>query len=374
MKIPKFLSVEKGLENSVAGERLIRTQKNVDILNSQSPIPGYREGKKFLHLSSKRGQVMHPCASMNEEYICCNVQVLDTVSNCLSDCSYCFLQNYLNDGRIKVVGDTDAVMKEVQEKTAAEPWRFFRIGTWELGDSLMLESLTGVASELVEAFVSIKNAVLELKTKSNSVEGLLDLNHGGRTVIGWSLNPQAVISSEEHGTADLDSRLRAMEKVAKAGYLVALHFDPMIIHNGWECGYGDLVSQVSQAVPSERIAWISIGSLRFNPEMKKTIEDNFPASRITAAEMILGDDGKVRYVKPLRLELYHLIYNAIQKQLSKDIMTYLCMERWDVWKRVFGYYPESTDHQDYLFAESLYSRFPGLVHQSPNLSLYGPQT
>ena len=115
----------------------------------------------------------------------------------------------------------------------------------------------------------------------------------------------------------LDSRLRAMEKVAKAGYLVSLHFDPMIIHNGWEHGYEDLVSQVSQAVPAESIAWISVGSLRFNPEMKKTIEDNFPASRITSAEMILGDDGKVRYVKPLRLELYHLIYNAIQKQLNQ---------------------------------------------------------
>ena len=374
MKMPKSLSVEKGLENSVAGERLIRTQENVEILNSQPPIPGYREGKRYLHLSSKRGQVMHPCASMNKEYICCNVQVLDTVSNCLADCSYCFLQNYLNDGRIKVVGDTDGVMKEVKEKTEAEPWRFYRIGTWELGDSLILESLTGVAAELVEAFVSIENAVLELKTKSDSVEGLLDLNHGGRTVIGWSLNPQAVITSEEHGTAGLDSRLRAMEKVAKAGYLVALHFDPMIIHKGWKCGYEDLVRQVSQAVPAERIAWISIGSLRFNPEMKKTIEDNFTGSRITSAEMVLGDDGKVRYVKPLRLELYHLIYNAIQKQLSKDIMTYLCMERWDVWKRVFGYYPKSTDHQDYLFAESLYSRFPGLVHQSPNLSLYDPQT
>ncbi|MEE8423204.1 MAG: DNA photolyase, partial [Thermodesulfobacteriota bacterium] len=295
-------------------------------------------------------------------------------SNCLSDCSYCFLQNYLNDGRIKVVGDTDAVMKEVKEKTEAEPWRFYRIGTWELGDSLILEPLTGVASELVEAFVAIKNAVLELKTKSDDINGLLDLNHGGRTVIGWSLNPQAVISSEEHGTADLDGRLRAMERVAKAGYLVSLHFDPMIVHNGWEQGYEDLVSQVSQAVPGESIAWISVGSLRFNPEMKKTIEGNFPASRITSAEMILGNDGKMRYVKPLRLGLYRLICKAIQKHLDKDIMTYLCMERWDVWKRIFGYSPRSSGHLDYIFTASLYKRFPVLVHQAPDLSLYDPQT
>jgi spore photoproduct lyase len=374
MKMPRFLSVEKGLENSAVGNKLKNAGEKLQVLDSHSPVDGYREGKRYLHLTSKRGETMHPCASMSAEYICCNVQVLETVSNCLSDCSYCFLQNYLNDGRIKVVGDTDAVIKEVKEKTEAEPWRFFRIGTWELGDSLVLETLTGTASLLVEAFASIPNVVLELKTKSDDVNGLLDLNHGGRTVIGWSLNPQAVISSEEHGTADLDSRLKAMERVVKAGYLVSLHFDPMIIHNGWEHGYENLISQVSQAVPAESIAWISVGSLRFNPEMKKTIEDNFPASRITSAEMILGDDGKMRYVKPLRLGLYHLIYNAIQKHLNKDIMTYLCMERWDVWKRIFGCSPRSSGHLDYIFTASLYKRFPKLVHQAPDLSLYDPQT
>jgi spore photoproduct lyase len=374
MKTLKYFSIEQGMQRSIAGARLLKTQKDVHIADSQSPITDYREGKKFLHLSSKRGQVMHPCASLSAEYVCCNVQVLDTVSNCMSDCSYCFLQNYLNDGRIKVVGDTGAVMDDVRKRTDAEPWRFFRIGTWELGDSLILESLTGTASELVEAFVPIKNAVLELKTKSASVSGLLNLNHDGRTVVGWSLNPQAVIRREELKTADLDSRLKAMEQVVRAGYLVSLHFDPMIIHEGWENGYHDLVSQVAQVVPAERIAWISIGSLRFNPEMKKTIESNFTGSHITAEEMVLGADGKVRYIKPLRIALYHLIYDSILKFFGKNHMTYLCMVRWDVWKRIFSYYPSSIGHLDYLFAESLHNRFPQLVHQVPVLSLYDPQT
>lgn len=329
--------------------------------------------KKSIYLSAKRGAVMRPCASLSSEYLCCNVQVLETVSNCPFECSYCFLQNYLNDGRMKVIGDTGAVLQEVREKIKAEPRRFFRIGTWELGDSLALEPFTGAASELVEAFASLPNAVLELKTKSSSVEGLLDLRHGGRTVIAWSLNPQAVIQSEEHGTADLDSRLQAMGKVAEAGYLIAAHFDPMIVHPGWEQGYADLARRVFQAVPAERIAWISIGSLRFNPEMKKTIEDHFPDSRITASEMIPGPDGKVRYVKPLRLALYGLLYDAIRRYGPKDGLVYLCMERWDVWKRVFGDHPQSIGHLDYRITESLYMRYPGLVHQAPDRSLYDPQ-
>ncbi len=59
-----------------------------------------------------------------------------------------------------------------------------------------------------------------------------------------------------------------------------------------------LVKQTFDTAPPDRIAWISIGSLRFNPEMKKEIENNYPDSRLTCAEMVLGDDSKVRYVKP----------------------------------------------------------------------------
>jgi spore photoproduct lyase len=147
----------------------------------------------------------------------------------------------------------------------------------------------------------------------------------------------------------------------------------MITYPDWELGYAGLVRQVFQAIPAERIAWISIGSLRFNPEMKKTIEDNFPGSRITVAEMILGPDGKVRYVKPIRLSLYRRMYETIHRYGLEDNLVYLCMERWDVWKRVFGDYPVSIGHLDYLITESLYKRYPGLVHQAPDRSLYDPQ-
>ena len=60
-----------------------------------------------------------------------------------------------------------------------------------------------------------------------------------------------------------------MHKTFRAGYLIGLHFDPMILYEGWEEGYEALARQVFEAVKPERVAWISIGSLRFNPEMKK---------------------------------------------------------------------------------------------------------
>jgi spore photoproduct lyase len=297
------------------------------------------------------------------------VKVLGSVSNCPVDCSCCYLQKYLNEGPIKVVDDIDALMREVRSNIEREPHRLFRIGTWELGDSLALEEKSGQAAGLIRGFSELENAILELKTKSDSVDTILDIDHRQRTVVSWSLNTEYVIDHEEHGTATLERRIEAMSRVADAGYLVGAHFDPMILHDGWEDGYKRLLSMVFEAVPPERFAWISMGSLRFNPEMKKMMENNFPESRLTSAEMVPGDDNKVRYVKPLRIGMYKHLYNELRRYTGPECLIYLCMERWDVWDRVMGFCPDSPEHLDYLFAESLYKRY-GLTAEPPLRKFY----
>jgi spore photoproduct lyase len=317
----------------------------------------YRDGKNNILAIPKKGNVMDTCATFNEKYICCRVHVLKSVQNCPFECSYCFLQNYLNDGTTKTVEDIEILMQEVKTRIGAEPDRMFRIGTWELGDSLALEKKTGQAAALIKEFSELDNALLELKTKSDCVDSILGLDHKGKTVISWSLNTEYVIENEEHKTSSLDKRLDALHKVAKAGYMTGLHFDPMILHANWEAGYKTLVQKVFKSLTPDRIAWISIGSLRFNPEMKKKIENNYPESRITCQEMVIGNDAKMRYVKPLRVSMYKLLYNELKKYVSPVNLVYLCMERWDVWDKVFGYRPDSIGHLDYMFAKSLYDRY-----------------
>jgi spore photoproduct lyase len=332
----------------------------------------FRDGKDGYQSVEKRGETLGVCATFNKEYLCCNVHVLRSVHNCPFECSYCFLQNYLTDGLTKVVGETAGLMSDVKEKTGNNPDRFFRIGTWELGDSLALESRTGQAAGLIQEFASLENAVLELKTKSDRVDSILGIKHGNRTVVSWSLNTEHVISEEERGTASLEKRIKAMKRAYQAGYLIGLHFDPMIIHDGWKREYEKAVDNIFSAVSPDRVAWISIGSLRFNPEMKRKIENNYPESGITSAEMVAGDDAKVRYVKPLRFEMYRHLYSVLKKHITEENLVYLCMERWDVWEKVFGWWPESIEHLDYIFAKSLYNRY-GLGVRPPLYEDYNPR-
>ena len=82
------------------------------------------------------------------------------------------------------------------------------------------------------------------------------------------------------------------------------------------------------------------------------MEHHFPGSDLTAAEMVLGDDNKMRYVKPLRLAMYEHVLSCLSDYCGSDLsplngfseakpLFYFCMERWDVWHH-FGASPLLT--------------------------------
>ena len=140
--------------------------------------------------------------------MCCNYLVVELASNCPMDCSYCFLQDYLADAPLLTAyTNVDDALAEIDAVLRAHPERSFRIGTGELSDSLALDPITDLSRLLVPFFAARRNAVLELKTKTDCVEGLLELDPRGRVVVSWSVNAAAVIERDEPGTATLAERL-----------------------------------------------------------------------------------------------------------------------------------------------------------------------
>lgn len=364
----RFKSVT--IHPEVADSALSRRFGNEADFGPSPKVSDYRQGKKHLFLGPKQGDIFHICASLDPRYICCSTHVISHISNCPFECTYCFLQNYLTDTTLSVVADTSAILEEIRRRASLQPWRLFRIGTWELGDSLAVRPLNYAAVELVSGFKKNPNCILKLRTKSAEVEPLLDIDHGGKTVVSWTVNPPRIIAGEEIGTASLDARLQAMSQTAEAGYPVGLHFDPMIFFPGWEKAYETLIRDIFSAVAPGQVIWISIGSLRFNPEMKRKIENNYPASKITAQEMILGDDNKFRYIRPVRVRMYRHLLDILRQNAADECFTYLCMERWNVWEEIFGKFPSSIGHLDYLMAKSVWKRFPGIPACCPEKKRY----
>ena len=112
------------------------------------------------------------------------------------DCSYCFLQEYLADNpAFQVYANYADSFDELDRLCANAPGRSFRVGTGELADSLAFDSLTGISRDLIDFFATRENLTLELKTKTDEIENLLDVDPRGRVLVSWTLSPDAVYRS-----------------------------------------------------------------------------------------------------------------------------------------------------------------------------------
>lgn len=291
-------------------------------------------GKRNLILTAHKGLAFKPCQGISRENLCCNYRVMDLVSGCPMDCSYCILQSYLaNNPTTTIYVNVEDVLNEVARFLAAHPKKFFRIGTGELSDSLALDYLTEFSSVLIPFFASKQNAMLELKTKTVAIDHLLNLEHKGRTVIAWSVNTPGIIASEERGTASLDERLAAATKAAAAGFGVAFHFDPIILtHNANLDSYLDVVDKIFETVTARQISWISLGLLRYPPDLSEIARKRFPETKIFTGELVPAGN-KMRYLRFIREAAYKPLWDKLISKIPPHKL-YLCMETETVWEKI----------------------------------------
>jgi spore photoproduct lyase len=305
-------------------------------LLNNAPDP-HAAGKRTLLLSRYSGRFMKECPGSGAE-LCCNYFVLNYASNCHLECTYCVLQSYLNNPALTIFTNIEQLMMEVRDRLCAAPDRSFRIGTGELADSLALDDVTQFSRRLAPFFGTLPNATLELKTKSDCVANLQGLDHRGRTIVSWSLNPRKIIDSEELKTASLDRRLEAARRCQQWGYRVGFHFDPLIHYDGWEQGYEETVRELFERVDPAQVAWISLGGLRFTPHLRDIVRRRFPKSKIPYGEFVPGHHGKLRYFRPIREAMYGAMKRWIE-QYAPQVFVYLCMESRIAWERGFGCAP-----------------------------------
>ncbi|PIE67679.1 MAG: DNA photolyase [Deltaproteobacteria bacterium] len=295
--------------------------------------------KEILCLTRNKGGFLKPCPG-TREYTCCGYQILHIASFCTMDCSYCILQSYFHPPLLQYFvnrEDLDADLSRLfnQNKTS-------RVGTGEFTDSLIWEPWTDLTEYLVNRFAAQDHCVLELKTKTVDIDRLQKMDHRRRTIASWSLNTPVVIKTEERRTASLTARLKAAAKCQQWGYPLAFHFDPMVLYPGCETDYHQVVKQLFRYVSAENITWISLGTFRFMPALKPIIANRFPRSKIIYGEFITGLDNKMRYFKPLRIDLYRRMVQWIKDE-APDVTVYYCMEDEAVWTETMGFFPPPED-------------------------------
>ena len=357
---PEILLLEEGVEEyPLAQEVLSRLPdiprqkfQDISMLTQQmksSQYDVFGEGKKRLALSRFKGSFLKKCPGISPGMVCCNYYVVNLAKNCIYDCSYCFLQDFLGNNPMQVAYvNVEDLLVELEEVFTQYPDRNFRVGTGELTDSLALDAIVPYTAYLLPFFNQQSNAVLELKTKSDQIANLLDHSDPTNIIVSWSLNPQTVIDQEEKGTPSLVQRLESAKACLDKGYRIGFHFDPIILIPGWEDAYQQLVNILCDSLPIAKVEWVSLGSFRYRPSLKSIIKNRHPQTHLFTSEHLPSKDGKFRYLRPLRNHAYKTIRGYLKSRLE-ELNIYICMETQEIWEGVTGKTPRSDEKLDQFF-------------------------
>lgn len=310
----------------------------------------FDRSKKNIYICNFKGEFFKKCPGANKRMACCNYFVLNLGLQCNMNCSYCYLQSFINTPTMTIFANIDQALDELDELVKDFGAMSVRIGTGEVIDSLSLDPLTLYSRKLIEFFKTRKNLLLEFKTKSDHVDQFLDMDHAGNVIVSWSVNPQYIITSEEHGTASLERRLFAAQKCVAKGFKLSFHVDPVIWHPEWEMNYGELVDAICENFKPTDIPYVSLGALRFQPEQRFIMKERFSmASHVNRAEMFEGRDGKLRYDQDLRNEMFKFIVDRFKAHDSKWNV-FLCMESPETWLSTYEAMPRKVEGLEDLFS------------------------
>jgi len=299
-------------------------------VNGERGMDKLMEERNVLLLRDRKSpfieQFQHPLGR------CAKFYKLTAYHNCNFWCGYCYL--YLTF-RVCPVSthfvNYDRMFKDIEKfdrQNIPDALRVLNLG--ELGDPLAVDDVTGLSEQLVPFMPAhAPHTKLLFLTKSDCVRNLLEMKHGGQTIVSFSVNTDKVWQYLEHRTPAPTDRLKAARKVQDAGYEVRLRIDPVVRYSTWEKDYRRLTEMIFDHVEPSRI---TIGEYRPAEGLSSHIKTRLPESSLLKVNgSLITEAGKLRYPREYRIEMFRAIADGIRR-CDKKVQIALCKETPQVWK------------------------------------------
>jgi spore photoproduct lyase len=234
---------------------------------------------------------------------------------CPAHCQYCYLAGSLSGAPVtRAYANIEEILEGVKpylgkgQITSASTDRKHEGTTFESScytDPLGIEHLTGSLAECIR-FFGRWDADVQLRwtTKFDAVETLLNIAHGRKPRVRFSVTAQSISRDFEGGTASLRARLAAMRKMAIGGYPVGLTIAPIMPVENWREQYRELLQSAHAALDGIADLDLTVEAIthRFTPKSKLVQLEWYPKTTLDLDESgrskKMTKFGSVKFVYP----------------------------------------------------------------------------
>ncbi len=298
----------------------IESHNNIEELRTRSNAD-FVEMKKYLIIGTRKTHKYVENKKISD-YL-----VPFTSSGCSAMCLYCYLVcNYNKCSYLRVyVNVEELVGKLIKTSLKKENPCTFEIGS---NSDLILENqVTKTLPATIEEFARKGKGALTFPTKFSMVDDLLPINHQGKVIFRMSVNPQEIISHVELGTSSLESRIKAINKMASAGYKVGLLIAPVIFIENWQSIYLNMLDILYEKLSAQvkKDMFIEVIFMTYSYVQNAINEQAFPhAMKIFSKELMTGRGrGKYCYKQQYRDEAELFLRTEITKRFSCSEIVYV---------------------------------------------------
>lgn len=324
---PFFATVyaEKSVWNADWENRLHTTPVFIDhykdIFNRNHQDFAAQKKAPSLILAKKTGTLIYKGAPVCQSFGNEHFYYTSCMMNCIYHCDYCYLQGMYPSGHVVVFVNLEDYFAELELLLKEHP--VYLCISYDT-DLLALEQTFSFVSKWLCFAKKQPDLTLEIRTKSGNpsvFESLANLYNDtearkSNIIFAWTVSPEELCQTTEHGAASLPLRLKALNAAKQAGFSVRLCFDPMIFHSGWKTSYSTLVDTVFSTVSAKDLYDASIGVFRISTEYLKNMRKKRPDSAIVQYPYIT--EHGVSHYGNLSEEMVHYLQKLLLNHLPEE--------------------------------------------------------
>lgn len=331
MFIPKEILYEENIKNYELGKMLLEKYKDIPkhVIENHNNIPEMRckENCEFIDIKKNLIIGVRKTHKFVPNHKTSDFLVPYTSSGCTAMCMYCYLVcNFNKCSYLRLFVNREEMLEKIL-KTANKSDRKL---TFEIGsnsDLILENTITKNLEWTIPKFAESKMGYLTFPTKFDMVDPILNLKHNEKVIVRMSVNPEKIIQRVEFGTSNLEGRVKAINKLKKAGYKIGILIAPIILIENWQEEYEKLLIYLKENLSEEvqKDTFFELIFMTYSYVHKMINNEAFPnAIKIYDEEKMTGrGKGKYMYKEKIREEGKKFFEEKMKKYFPNNEIKYI---------------------------------------------------